>query len=43
MCVVMPVAMVMPLRDFGPYEIMFMNVCCYDRCHGNAIKRFWTL
>jgi hypothetical protein len=27
MCVVMTGAMVMPLRDFGPYEIMFMNVC----------------
>jgi hypothetical protein len=23
--------------------IIFMNVCCYNRCHGNAVKGFWAL
>jgi hypothetical protein len=29
--------------DFGPYRINIMNVCCYNRCHGNAVEGFWTL
>jgi hypothetical protein len=43
MCVVITVAMVMLLMDFGPYEIIFINVCCYNRCHGNAVNGFWAL
>jgi hypothetical protein len=43
MCVTVTVVMVMLLRDFGPYGIMFMNMCCYNRCHGNAINEFWAL
>jgi hypothetical protein len=35
--------MVTPLMDFGPYEIIFMNVCSYKRCHYKAIEGFWTL
>jgi hypothetical protein len=36
--------MVMLLRDSGPYEIIYMNVCViYNHCHGNAVKRFWAL
>jgi hypothetical protein len=27
MCVIVTVTMVMLLRDFGPYEIMFVTVC----------------
>jgi hypothetical protein len=42
MCVVITVAMVMLLRDFGSYGIIFMNVCCYNRCYGNAVKGFWV-
>jgi hypothetical protein len=30
-------------RDTGPYPIILMNVCRYNRCHGNAIKGFWAL
>jgi hypothetical protein len=30
-------------RDFGPYGIIFMNVCCYNRGHGNAVKSFGAL
>jgi hypothetical protein len=41
MCVT-TVAMVMPSKDFGPYGVIFMNVC-YNRCHGNAVKGFWAL
>jgi hypothetical protein len=29
--------------DFGPYVIIYINVCCYNCCHGNADKEFWTL
>jgi hypothetical protein len=25
------------LRGFGPCGIIFMNVCFYNRCHGNAV------
>jgi hypothetical protein len=25
-----------------PY-FMFMNVCCYNRCHGNTVEGFWAL
>jgi hypothetical protein len=28
------------LKDFGPYEMIFVNVCCYNRCHENAVKGF---
>jgi hypothetical protein len=31
------------LRDYGPYGIIFMNVCCYNCCHGNSVKGFWAL
>jgi hypothetical protein len=24
--------------DFDPYGIMFVNVCCYGRCHGDAAE-----
>jgi hypothetical protein len=40
MCVVITVAIVMLLRDFGPY-VIFLNVCCYNRCH--VVKGFWAL
>jgi hypothetical protein len=43
MHVVTTVAMIMLLRDFGPYGIIFMNACCYNRCHDNAVKGFWAL
>jgi hypothetical protein len=33
----------MLLGDFGPYGIIFMNVFCYNRCHGNTVKGFLTL
>jgi hypothetical protein len=34
----------MHVRDFGPYRIIFMNVCVfYNSCHGNAFKGFWAL
>jgi hypothetical protein len=33
--VVIVIATVILLRDFGPYGIICMNVCCYNRCHGN--------
>jgi hypothetical protein len=29
--------------DFGAHGIIFMNVCCYNRCHGNVVKGFWIL
>jgi hypothetical protein len=38
-CVVI-VAMV---TDFCSYMIMFMNVCCYNRCLGSAVNGFWAL
>jgi hypothetical protein len=41
--VVITLAMVMLLRDFGPYGIIFFSVCCYNCCHGNAVKRCWTV
>jgi hypothetical protein len=41
--VVITVAMVMLLTEFGPYGIIFMNVCCHNCCHGNALKEFWDL
>jgi hypothetical protein len=28
------------LREFGPYWIIFMNVFCYNRCNGNAVRDF---
>jgi hypothetical protein len=31
------------LRDFGPYGIIYMNVCCHNVCHGNSGKGFWAL
>jgi hypothetical protein len=31
------------LKDFGPYGIIFMAVCCYNRCHGNAVNGCWVL
>jgi hypothetical protein len=31
------------LRNFGHYGKIFMNVCCYNRCHGNAVKGFLAL
>jgi hypothetical protein len=34
-CVFISVVVVMLFRDFGPYWIMFTNVCCYNRYHGN--------
>jgi hypothetical protein len=37
MCVVMTVAMVMLLMDFGPRGVLFMTMCCYNRYHGNAV------
>jgi hypothetical protein len=40
-CVVITFAMVMVLRDFGPYGIIF--VCCYNLYHGNGVKGFWAL
>lgn len=30
-------------RDFEPYGIIFMNVCCYNRCHSKAVMGFWVL
>jgi hypothetical protein len=30
-------------RDFRPYGTIFMTVCCYELCHGNAFKGFWAL
>jgi hypothetical protein len=43
-CSVITVAIiVILLRDFEPYGILFINVCCYDRCHGNIVKGFWSL
>jgi hypothetical protein len=31
-------------RNFRPYWIVFMMcVCCYNRCHGNAVKGFWRI
>jgi hypothetical protein len=30
------------LRDFGPYGIIFMNVCFCNRFHGNSVQRFRT-
>jgi hypothetical protein len=33
----------MLLRDFGPNGIIFMNVFCYNLCHGNAVRGFWAL
>jgi hypothetical protein len=30
------------LRDCGPYRLIFMNVRCYNRCHGDD-KGFWAL
>jgi hypothetical protein len=37
MRVVITIAMVMLLRDFGPYE------CCYTRCNGNVVNGPWAL
>jgi hypothetical protein len=43
--------MVILLRDFGSWVIMFIDVCCYNRClcsdvvaikRENADKGFWT-
>jgi hypothetical protein len=31
-CVVISVAMVLLLRDFGPYGIIFMTMCVYCYC-----------
>jgi hypothetical protein len=28
--------------DSGPYGTIFMNVCYYNRCHGNGVKGFWA-
>jgi hypothetical protein len=44
-CVVITVIMVTLLRDFGPYGIIFVNmcVCYYNRHHGNAVKGFWAI
>jgi hypothetical protein len=25
------------------YSTIHMNVCCYNRCHDNAVKGFWAL
>jgi hypothetical protein len=33
-------AMIMLLRDSGPYEIILM--CCYNNCHDSAVKEFWA-
>jgi hypothetical protein len=30
-------------KDFEPCDIIFMNACCYNRCHGNTVKGFWAL
>jgi hypothetical protein len=30
------------LRDFEPYGI-FMCLCCYNSCHGNAVTGIWDL
>jgi hypothetical protein len=35
--------MVMLKSDFGPYGLILMNVCSYNRCHGNAVTGFWAL
>jgi hypothetical protein len=37
---IITVVMLMLLRDFGPYMIIFWNECC-NRCHGDAVKGFW--
>jgi hypothetical protein len=43
-CVVTTVTMIILLRDFGPYGVIFMMcVCCYNRYHDNAVKGFWAL
>jgi hypothetical protein len=31
------------LRDFGPYGILRIYVCHYNRCHGNVVKGIWAL
>jgi hypothetical protein len=31
------------LRDFGPNDVIFMNVFCYNRCDGSTIKGFCAL
>jgi hypothetical protein len=42
-CFVVAVAAVMLWRDFGPLgQDLWVCVCC-SRCHGNAVKGFWTL
>jgi hypothetical protein len=28
------------LRKFGPYGIIFMNICCCIRCHGNVVQGY---
>jgi hypothetical protein len=30
-------------KDFGPYEIILMNMCYYNSCHGHAAKGLWAL
>jgi hypothetical protein len=41
MCFAVIFAIVMLLRDFAPYAIIFMNVCGYNRCHGMLLRDFW--
>jgi hypothetical protein len=41
--VVITLDVVMLLRDLGPHGIIFFSVCCYNRCHGNAVKGCWTV
>jgi hypothetical protein len=36
----MTVALEMLFGDFGPFGIIFMNVCCY---HGNVVEVIWAL
>jgi hypothetical protein len=38
---VITVAMIMLLWDFGPYG-MTCVMCPYNRCPGNGVKEFWT-
>jgi hypothetical protein len=35
--------MAMLFRDFETYGIIFINVCCYNRYDGNAVKGFLGL
>jgi hypothetical protein len=43
MCFAVIFAIVMLLRDFAPYAIIFVRVCVcvYNRCHGMLLRDFW--